>query len=204
MCIRGISMCPLASLLTRESGSDTWNPPPTHTHCTPQDTRITTKSVCMSVWGWVPLCDSKGLDSRAMLGFGPEHSSVTAVLYWVSEWNIPVPDRKRAVLQSKLHKCCILCRNNMHFIAVAHFIKQTTSEITVMTRYIDVQMCSTPQFSVISPGSVCPTSYSGTDRTCPEPLFRVTRVLTSVCPGRSGRVSEHSPSSLCLEVGCSH
>jgi hypothetical protein len=64
---------------------------------------------------------------------------------------MPVPDRKRVVLLSKLHKCCILCRNYMHCIAVAHFIKHTTSEIMVTTRYIDVQMCSTPPFSVILP-----------------------------------------------------
>jgi hypothetical protein len=50
----------------------------------------------------------------------------------------------------------------MHVIAVAHVIKLTTSEIMVTTRYIDVQMCSTPPLSVISPGSVL-NFFSGFD-----------------------------------------
>jgi hypothetical protein len=137
--------------------------------------------VCMCVWMYCVLWTYRMYVcmyvTMAMLGFCQEHSSGTAVLYWVSEWNMRVPDMNRAALQSTLHKRCILCRNNMHVKAVAHFIKHTTSEIMVTTRYIDVQMCSTPTFSVISPGSVCPTSYSGNDRTCPKPLFRVTRVL---------------------------
>jgi hypothetical protein len=48
-----------------------------------------------------------------------------------------------SLLQSKLHKCCISSRNKMHAIAVAHFIKHTTSDITVTIRYIDAPMCST-------------------------------------------------------------
>jgi hypothetical protein len=50
----------------------------------------------------------------------------------------------------------------------------------VLYCYIDVHMCSTSQLSRIPPGSVCPTSYSGTDITCPAQLFRVTRVLSRV------------------------
>jgi hypothetical protein len=123
--------------------------------------------------------------NKAILGLCPEHCSGIAFLYTFSAWNMPVPDRKRSLLQSKLHKCCILCRHNMHFIAVAHYIKHTTSEITVTTRYIDVQMCSTPHCSVILSGSVCLTSYSWTDRTGSGQLCRVTRVL--FCMSRTFR-----------------